>query len=37
LIDPFDQLIAATAVRLDVPLLTSDESIRGSGLVRTIW
>ena len=37
LIDPFDRLIAATAVRLDVPLLTSDERIRGSGLVRTIW
>ena len=37
LVDPFDRLIAATAVRLDVPLLTNDERIRDSGLVRTIW
>ena len=37
LVDPFDRLIAATAVRLDVPLLTNDERVRGSGLVRTIW
>jgi PIN domain nuclease of toxin-antitoxin system len=37
LIDPFDRLIAATAVRLGAPLLTRDERIQGSGLVRTIW
>ncbi len=37
LVDPFDRLIAATAVRLDLPLITSDERIRRSGLVRTVW
>ena len=37
LVDPFDRLIAASAVRLDVPLITGDERIRGSGLVRTVW
>lgn len=37
LIDPFDRLIAATAVRLGAPLLTGDERIRGSGFVRTVW
>jgi PIN domain nuclease of toxin-antitoxin system len=37
LVDPFDRLIAGTALRLDVPLLTNDERIRNSGLVRTIW
>ncbi len=37
LVDPFDRLIAGTALRLDVPLLTNDERIRASGLVRTIW
>jgi PIN domain nuclease of toxin-antitoxin system len=37
LIDPFDRLIAATAVRLGAPLLTSDERIQSSGLVQTIW
>ena len=37
LVDPFDRLIAASAVRLDVPLITGDERIRESGLVRTVW
>ena len=37
LVDPFDRLIAGTALRLDVPLLTNDERIRDSGLVRTVW
>ncbi len=37
LVDPFDRLIAGTAVRLDAPLITGDERIRASGLVRTIW
>ena len=37
LVDPFDRLIAGTAVRLEVPLLTNDERIRRSGLVRTVW
>jgi len=37
LVDPFDRLIAASAVRLDVPLITGDERMRESGLVRTVW
>ena len=37
LVDPFDRLIAGTALRLDAPLLTNDERIRASGLVRTVW
>lgn len=37
LVDPFDRLIAATAVRLDVALVTADERIQSSGLVETVW
>jgi PIN domain nuclease of toxin-antitoxin system len=37
LVDPFDRLIAAAAMRLDVPLITVDERIAGSGLVRVVW
>jgi PIN domain nuclease of toxin-antitoxin system len=37
LIDPFDRFIAGTAERLDAPLITADERIRDSGLVRTVW
>jgi PIN domain nuclease of toxin-antitoxin system len=37
LVDPFDRLIAGTAIRLNAPLMTGDERIRASGLVRTIW
>jgi PIN domain nuclease of toxin-antitoxin system len=37
LADPFDRLIAGTAIRLDAPLITGDERIRASGVVRTIW
>jgi PIN domain nuclease of toxin-antitoxin system len=37
LVDPFDRLIAGTAIRLDAPLITGDERIRTSGLVRTVW
>jgi PIN domain nuclease of toxin-antitoxin system len=37
LADPFDRLIAGTALRLDAPLVTNDARIRASGLVRTIW
>jgi PIN domain nuclease of toxin-antitoxin system len=37
LVDPFDRLIAGTAIRLDAPLITGDERIRASGLVRTVW
>jgi len=35
--DPFDALIVAAAVTLDLPLLTRDEDIRQSGAVRVIW
>ena len=35
--DPFDALIVAAARALDVPLITRDAAIRGSGSVRVIW
>ena len=35
--DPFDALIVAAAKDLDLPLITRDTVIRGSGSVRTIW
>lgn len=35
--DPFDRLIAGTAVRLDLPLLTNDSVVTESGRVRTFW
>jgi PIN domain nuclease of toxin-antitoxin system len=35
--DPFDGIIAATAARLDMPLITKDEEIKDSGRVETIW
>jgi PIN domain nuclease of toxin-antitoxin system len=35
--DPFDALICAAARILDLPLLTRDEDIRGSGLVKVVW
>lgn len=35
--DPTDQLIAATAIELDVALITADERLRSSSAVRTIW
>ena len=37
LVDPFDRLIAAVAVRLDYPLITNDGRIGDSGLVRAVW
>jgi len=33
----FDRLIISTAHYLNVPLITSDQAIRKSGLVETIW
>ncbi|MDX2009986.1 MAG: type II toxin-antitoxin system VapC family toxin [Myxococcaceae bacterium] len=35
--DPADRLIAATAIELDVPLMTADERLRASPALRTIW
>lgn len=35
--DPADQLIAATAIELDAPLVTADEKLRASNALRTIW
>jgi len=35
--DPFDRIIAATALRLDLPLVTADEYIRGAIGGRAIW
>ena len=35
--DPFDALICATARTVDLPLMTRDADIRGSGVVKVIW
>ena len=35
--DPFDALICAAARTIDLPLITRDSDIRGSGVVRVIW
>jgi PIN domain nuclease of toxin-antitoxin system len=35
--DPFDRLIAATAIVERMTLVTADERIRRSGVVKTIW
>lgn len=35
--DPADRLIAATARSRSIPLVTADERIRESPLVKTIW
>lgn len=35
--DPADRIIVATALRLGVPLVTRDEKIRRSKLVRIVW
>ena len=35
--DPFDALICAAARQLELALLTRDNDIRQSGLVRVIW
>ena len=32
-----DRIIAATAIHLDLPLLTIDPSIQASKLVKTVW
>jgi PIN domain nuclease of toxin-antitoxin system len=35
--DPFDALICAAARTVDLPLITRDADIRGSGAVKVIW
>lgn len=35
--NPFDRLIAGTAIRLGLPLITKDQEIVDSGLVETVW
>ncbi len=35
--DPYDRMIVAQARILGLPLVTSDEKIQNSGLVRTVW
>lgn len=37
LADPWDRLILATALALELPLVTRDGAIRAAGLVPTIW
>ena len=37
LVDPFDRMIAGTALRLGLPLLTNDDLITASKRVRTYW
>ena len=35
--DPFDRLIAGTACRLDLPLITANERLRRSPHVKVTW
>jgi PIN domain nuclease of toxin-antitoxin system len=35
--DPYDRMIVAQARAAGLPLITGDERIRESGLVRTVW
>jgi len=35
--DPFDRIIAATALTADLPLVTADERLRAALGERTVW
>lgn len=35
--DPWDRLIVATALALEIPLVTRDQAIQNSGVVETVW
>jgi PIN domain nuclease of toxin-antitoxin system len=35
--DPFDALICAAAQAMELPLITRDAQIRGSGTVKVLW
>lgn len=35
--DPFDRIIAATAISLDLPLVTADQSLQKALGERAIW
>lgn len=35
--DPFDRIIAATALSEGIPLVTADQRIQSAGVVETIW
>jgi len=35
--DPFDALICAAAIDLELPLITRDADIRAAGVVRVLW
>ena len=35
--DPFDQLIVASAMEANLPLITKDKNIQESKLIRTVW
>jgi len=35
--DPFDGLVCAAALSLDLPLITRDREIERSGIVETLW
>jgi PIN domain nuclease of toxin-antitoxin system len=37
LLDPFDRLIAGTALRLGVPIIGKDQRMKRGGRVRLIW
>ena len=37
LADPFDTAIAATALAMDLPLITKDQRITEAGIIDVVW